>query len=237
MLVEAGASTLENGLVGYWPLDEATADEPVTDRSGRASSGLPIGQPVARAPGAPVRFVNPGSRSFDGVGQLIDLGQPAALDFSGEVTLAAWVHLDAMPTACSVVVGRGYRFQPSAELALRVSGGACDPVDGPIRWSAGVWDGVNHMAETSISPSDLGVWIHLAGTFDGRAWRLYKNGVETSVHVHGVGANPIDAAWGIGGRAAVDPPGDPRSLPGRIDDVRVYSRALSASEVLELYRL
>lgn len=233
---DAGQTTIGLGLVGYWKLDETGILDPVVDSSGGASNGTPINQPQPSTAVAPVRIANPGSRSFDGVNQLIDLGNPPALAFTGEVTLAAWAYLTAMPSGCAVVLAHGYRFAPSAELALRVSGGACEDDNGPLRWSAGVWDGTNHMAETSVLESDLNVWMHLGGTFDGRAWRLYKNGTEMSVHVYDQGASPIDAPWGIGGRAAVDLL-DPRSFPGRLDEVRIYNRALSPSEILTLYHL
>lgn len=238
LLADAGATTLDFGLVGYWKLDEATAQEDVIDSSGNGTTGVPVDQPEPSLLGAPVRIPNQGSRSFDGTSQLIGLGNPPALDFAGEVTLAAWVQLATVPTGCAVVVSHGYRRGPNAELALRVSGGTCEVEGGPIRWSAGVWNGgTNQMAETSITSSDVGIWIHLVGNFDGRAWHLYKNGVETAVHVSGAGATSIDAAWGIGGRAAVDPAGDPRSFPGRLDEVRIYDRALTPSEVLDLYQL
>lgn len=240
VLADAGGATLTQGLVGYWKLDEATAQEVVIDSSGNANAGTPVNQPEPSPLGAPVRRPNPNSRSFDGESQLIALGDPPALDFAGQITLAAWVYLTKMPTGCAIIVSHGYRRSPDAELALRVSGGACEPAAGPIRWSAGVWTGGgagNHMAETSIAEAEVGLWIHLAGTYDGRAWHLYKNGVETSVQVFATGASSIDAAWGMGGRAATDPAGDLRSFPGRLDEVRIYDRALSPSEVLDLYRL
>jgi hypothetical protein len=234
VLADGGAAALERGLVGYWKLDEATADEPVVDSSGQGNTGTPVNQPQPATAGAPVRIANRGSRSFDGVNQLIDVGNPPALAFDGEITVAAWVHLTAWPTGCTNVVGHGYRVVPPAELVLRVSGGACEPENGPMRWSAGVWDGANHMADTSLLDSDIGAWIHLAGTFDGRAWHLYKNGTEMSVHVHSQGASAFDAPWGIGGRPAEQ---DTRSVPGGLDEVRIYNRALPPSEILDLYHL
>lgn len=231
-----GGATTPRGLVGYWKLDETGADDPVVDWSGQGSTGTPVNQPLPSDSGAPIRIANGGSRSFDGVAQMVDLGNPPALDFSGNVTVAAWVYLTAMPAGCAVVLAHGYRYNPAAELALRVSGGACEAENGPSRWSAGVWDGTNHMAETSLMESDIKVWMHMAGTFDGKAWHLYKNGTEMSVHVHDTGAFPIEAPWGIGGRPT-DSSLDPRSLPGRLDEVRIYDRALSPSEILALYHL
>jgi hypothetical protein len=238
VFVDGGASTLALGLVGYWKLDETGADEPVVDSSGQGNTGTPIDQPLPSGAGAPVRIANAGSRSFDGGSQLVDLGNPAALNFAGDVTLAAWVYLTAMPANCAVVLAHGYRHNPNAELALRASGDVpCEVDNGPARWSAGIWDdGGNHMAETPLLASDINVWIHIAGTFDGNAWHLYKNGSEMSVLVHDVGAFPFDAPWGIGGRSTVSPP-DPRSWPGRLDEVRIYNRALSPSEILALYHL
>jgi hypothetical protein len=233
---DAGAGTLEAGLVAYWKMDETGADDPVVDSSGAENTGTPVNQPQPSTTGAPVRIANGGSRSFDGINQSIDVGNPPALAFAGEVTLAGWVHLSAKPTGCAVIVSHGFRLNnPSAEISLRISGGDCEPEDGPIRWSAGVWDGTNHMADSSVVDSDVGVWIHIAGTFDGRAWHLYKNGTEMSVHVYDRGAFPFDARWGIGGRA--DATQDYRSVPGRLDEVRIYSRALSPAEILDLYHL
>jgi len=78
----------------------------------------------------------------------------------------------------------------------------------------------------------------LAGTYDGTAWRLYRNGAEIAVEPSTVGAVPVASDWAIGARAPGVPPCVPepaeRFFNGAIDDVRIYRRALDADEVEEL---
>jgi hypothetical protein len=231
----AAPSTLGDGLVGYWKLDETGPDEPVLDSSGLVNHGTPLNHPAPATVLAPVRIPNSASRAFNGVDQLIDLGNPAPLNFAGEITLAAWVYVESVVDQCHTVISHGYRRNPHAEVSLRGGGGPC--VGEPLVWAIGVWDGADHFAQMPLLPSDIGAWIHLAGTYDGQAWHLYSNGIERATRVDTLGAFPIDAPWGIGGRAAVEPPGDRRLFTGRLDEVRIYNRALSPSEILDLYHL
>ena len=107
-------STLGEGLVGYWKLDETTATEPVVDSSGQGVEGTPVNAPLPSPQVAPAKIRNSGSRSFNGVDQFIDLGNPPVLNFGGSITLAAWVKLASMPEGCRVVLGHGFRRAPPA---------------------------------------------------------------------------------------------------------------------------
>ncbi|MGE0026858.1 MAG: LamG domain-containing protein [Thermoleophilia bacterium] len=71
-----------------------------------------------------------------------------------------------------------------------------------------------------------GTWTHLAVTFDGAQLRFYRNGVLvtstaaagsilTSTGVLRIGGNQVWGEW----------------LDGRIDEVRVYNRALTAAQI------
>ena len=83
---------------------------------------------------------------------------------------------------------------------------------------------------TSSSPTD--VWIHLVGTLDtdGNVL-LYENG--TQVDSNSIGSYEKGNNYRIGQRA--DGSNNADKFPGIIDDVRVYSKALSATEVSNLY--
>ena len=75
-------------------------------------------------------------------------------------------------------------------------------------------------------------WVHVAAVYDGATMKLYKDGVEVgSVAKTGsITTNSGVSAW-IGG----NPPGaTDRAWDGQIDDVRVYSRALTAAEIAVL---
>jgi Concanavalin A-like lectin/glucanases superfamily len=84
-------------------------------------------------------------------------------------------------------------------------------------------------------PAVLARWIHLAATYDGRSARLFADGVE------------ICSKWGWGA-GAIAMPDTPFTMSGyltesgqivdeitgRIDDVHIYRRALSESEIREV---
>ena len=97
---------------------------------------------------------------------------------------------------------------------------------GALRPAAGVTIGAS--VPTIFSPSALpvGVWSHLAMTYDGSDLRLYVNGVQVSTSPRtgpiGTSASPL---W-IGGNS---PYGE--YFNGRIDEVRVYRAALSQAEI------
>jgi hypothetical protein len=231
------SSTLSDGLVGYWKLDESSATQPVVDSSGSGGEGMPVNGPSPSPLVAPAKIRNAASRVFNGVDQYIDLGNPAILNFAGPITLAAWVKAASMPEDCRVVLGHGFRYDPHGEVSLRTGHGACDEEDEPPSWQVGVFDGADFFAATPIRAEDIGTWIHLTGTFDGRTWRLYRNATEVSKLQTSKSPFPFEASWSIGGRVPLNPSSEPRVLDGSIDEVRFYDRALTPAEVLDLYNL
>src|SRR5690348_66976 len=107
---------------------------------------------------------------FDGTSTYVDLGNPDVLQFTGLITLEAWVK----PTATDgfrYILAHGYSANPAAEVALRFAYG---------NYEVGSWDGTDHYAATPIPPGDVGQWVHLAGVYDGRRWILYRNGQQVS---------------------------------------------------------
>ena len=84
-------------------------------------------------------------------------------------------------------------------------------------------------ASTSISSLELNQWQHVVGTADGTNCRLYINAnliVTDGCSGTGSGTTRI-GEHSAGGRA----------FNGLIDDVRIYDRALSASEIERLYNM
>jgi hypothetical protein len=72
----------------------------------------------------------------------------------------------------------------------------------------------------------LNTWSHLAATYDRTTLRLYVNGTQVGSKQQ---ANPIQTSTGsltFGGDAIYG-----QFFAGRIDEVRVYNRALTAAEI------
>lgn len=86
-----------------------------------------------------------------------------------------------------------------------------------------------------IGPTvQVGRWIHLAVTFNGSSLSLYKDGilvVNDSV--------PITPTYNHNGDdlyiGVYDNTGSPEAFRGTIDEVRIYNRALSSSEIQKRY--
>ncbi|MFQ5837666.1 MAG: OmpL47-type beta-barrel domain-containing protein [Thermoplasmata archaeon] len=79
----------------------------------------------------------------------------------------------------------------------------------------------------------VGVWHHVAATYDNQTLRLYVDGQERDNATVVNGVSDLDRPWTIG--KANYWFGD--FFNGTIDEVAVYSRALSAQEIKDHYRL
>ena len=77
--------------------------------------------------------------------------------------------------------------------------------------------------------------MHVAATYDRTAIRLYVNGVEESftAYIAAIGTNALPARASVPSGSSATPVAS-RWFQGRLDDVRLYDRALSAAEIVAL---
>ena len=78
----------------------------------------------------------------------------------------------------------------------------------------------------SGQPAAVGTWQHVAATYDGTIARIYVDGVEAASAVY-TGSLGTSNAWRIGAYGGT--PGN--YLDGRVDNVRIYDRALTPAEI------
>ncbi|MGH7255973.1 MAG: LamG domain-containing protein, partial [Nitrospirales bacterium] len=78
---------------------------------------------------------------------------------------------------------------------------------------------------------DVGTWTHAVGTYDGTTERLYINGVLSNSFDAAVPGLPQEDASVIG----YWPSAVSDFFNGRVDDVRIYNRALTDDEIKRLY--
>jgi hypothetical protein len=154
--------------------------------------------------------------TFDGVDDSVTIADTNALDLTTGLTLEAWVY----PTAST-----GWRTvllkEASNELAYALYSN--EDVARPTVW---LRIGNTSAPATGTTAVPLNSWTHLATTYDGAALRLFVNGVQVR-SVSRTGAivsttNPLrlggNSVWG-------------EYFAGRIDDVRIYNRALTSGEI------
>jgi hypothetical protein len=199
------------GLVAAYGFN-AGAGTTAADASGQQNTGAISGaQWVAQGRyGAALRF--------DGVDDMVRVADAASLDLTSGMTLEAWVQ----PTTLS-----GWR----SVIMKEVSGGlaytlyAHDNAPKPAAYVR-IAGKTASDATSGTAALPLNTWSHLAATYDGATLRLYVNAVQVASRaVSGsivTSANPLN----VGGNSVWG-----EYFSGLIDEVRVYSRALTAAEV------
>jgi len=207
-------------LIGWWKLDEARGNL-VHDSSGGDSPGKIVGNPAWRAGGGRIG----GALEFDGDGDGIEIANESSFDLVDQITLAAWVKIRTVSSEYMTIISKGdkaWRLSLSPwSCGVHFATGATAPYD------------MSHDCIFGLTEVPLGQWTHICGTYDGAYLRLYVNGVEDpgspAERTGGIATN--DAAVTIGEN--LDKPG--RSWNGLLDDVRIYSCALSPREVKALF--
>jgi hypothetical protein len=202
-----GVST--DGLRLAYGFDEGTGAL-VADSSGNNKTGTVTGGTWANG-----RFG--GAVSLDGVAGKIDF-PPLGTFYRDAFTYEAWVFKRG-PKGDVAVLG---------SWAASQSGGAMIWVDhqsGRYRLTLGA--NFDDYLDSGRAPV-VGRWQHVAATYDGTTARMYIDGDESAskTFTGNVGNSNI---WRIGAYGLT--PAGFGFLDGSVDDVRIYDRALSASEI------
>jgi hypothetical protein len=100
----------------------------------------------------------------------------------------------------------------------------------------GTYAGANYTATLPVTGNIITKkWYHAVGTWDDSVWKLYLNGVLVNTASTNHAPFSDSNSTYVGG---FDLNGTLARVPdGKIDDVRIYNRALSASEVQYLYNM
>jgi hypothetical protein len=175
--------------------------------------------------------------SFDGVDDHVDLGTPDVVSdvaASGGLTISAWIRLSSVGDAgeaeiISKAAGSGEQDQFWSLAA--VGAGGQSRLQFQLKTGADPASGTTTLV-ASAGNLQANTWHLAVATYDGATMRLYLDGLEVgSTAKTGEVANQGDVSAWIGGN-----PGDPtgKTWDGLIDEVRLYNRPLSVSEVQQL---
>jgi hypothetical protein len=165
--------------------------------------------------------------SFDGADDFVDLG---ILDVSGSaLTIAAWIKADGFATDDGRILSRavGSAEQDHYFMLSTINNGG---IKLRFRLKTGT---TTTTLLASAGTLAVGQWIHVAAVYDGSAMILYKDGLEVGRRAK-TGALATSATT----RAAIGRNPQPYApFDGTIDDVRVYTRALTPAALGELINL
>ena len=216
--------TLSQGLVGHWKLDDISGAfiDSVSGNDGTGAGGVLYNQ----------SGIIGGSAGFDGSNDEITIsGGPIYADTSKPFTFSAWVYLDNYaPFEYPHIANLKSDTSELFEIAFSNDPGYLGLIFGSE--DAG-W--VNSKTDT-LEADQVGEWKHVVIVYDGTGatsrsnFSAYINNVsQTLTAPSGFTTNGTETI--IGSNSNVTEYWD-----GRIDDVRIYNRALSASEISLLYK-
>ena len=198
------------GLVAAYGFEEGSGTN-AADLSGTGNGGTISGATRTTAG----RFGS--ALTFDGVNDWVTVADANSLDLTSGMTLEAWLR----PTAA----GNGWRTAIMKEqagnyaYALYAHTGSNQPSGN------GIIGGTDRDIR-GTSALALNTWTHLSATYDGSQLRLFVNGAQTAAMAATGNLVVTTGALRIGGTGVW-----PEWFAGQIDEVRIYSRALSAAEI------
>jgi len=214
-----GATTDDNlmsGLRGLWHFNEAswngTAGE-VKDKSGNANNGVRVGTATTSATGM---FGSSGT--FNGTTDYISIPDSTSLNIPTALSISAWVKRERTGTR-EIFLGKSDGNSVNSYW-FEFTGGNL------FNFFTAVTQGnsVRTISDTS--------WHHYVGTWDGTTQSTYIDGVFDSSRgaVGSIATNAQTLGIGrLGGLGAL-------YFKGEIDEVAIWSRALHADEIKQLYR-
>ncbi|QDU74285.1 hypothetical protein Pan97_12920 [Bremerella volcania] len=202
------------GVIAHYELDE-TSGSIAYDSTLAGNHATYIGAPTL-AVGGPNSAELGTAVELDGSTQYVTSGK-SLLNGLSQFTIAGWIYFD------SLTANRSF-FGQNDVVELGING-----ADGQIHiWTA---NGGSFYTAGTLS---TGRWIHVAAVGDGSSLSVYVNG--TLLHMEGSsigsGTYGSSSSYFKIGEGVYAPSGD--YLDARVDDVRVYSRALCASEIQAL---
>ena len=228
---QSAINNLSSGLVGYWKMDEASwtndcVATSVIDSSGNGNNGKACPATTGPTGGATGKFGNAGD--FDGIDDVVIKSDPVngSLDFglNDPFSISFWMKTSASnPSYATPLAKAGWAG--GAQYGFFLSGNKLYYVGGKAASSGSI---------ISDSTVNTGEWTHVVGVSG-------ANGAEVALYVDGIkqadtATRTIDVSNAFNFKiGSCDWANADAYFEGKIDEVRIYNRALSAREIQQLY--
>ncbi|MHC4456605.1 MAG: LamG-like jellyroll fold domain-containing protein, partial [Planctomycetota bacterium] len=152
-----------------------------------------------------------GALSFDGINDYVDLGD---LDLSGSFSLAFWMKPESFPDSWNSTVVKAFDY-------------GCEFIGNTFYGSLGDGDWTVNLTTTISEPEQ---WYYAVLTYNGTQLIMYINGDSVASGSGSHSSNDEPLLIGSWNRVS-------DFFDGLIDEVAIYDRALSASQIQQFYRL
>ncbi len=207
--------------IGHW-FDGVGSGTSWKDISGNGNHGTFSGSPTWVKAG-PNR--NRYGIQFAGTSDVLSCGSPALFDDLGAFTFTAWIYTTSLTVEQQIAAKLTVAVTAGWNLTIAATTGKLDF----FQFAAGA----NNQYE-SVSAVTTNTWTHIAMVIPASATiaSFYINGVDAGVTgITGFGTPGTDAAanFTLGNAEGVT-----ENIAGILDDVGLWNRALTASEILTL---
>jgi hypothetical protein len=218
------AGSVSSGLVGFWTFDgkdtsftASTTNDLSGNNNTATTSSMTTTSLVAGKIGQ--------AFSFNGTNQYISQAATTSLNLGNAFSLAAWVYVTT-PVNASIISKQFTTSVPYA-LGFGLASGSSTQMD------FGFYDGASWRLVSQSGTFSSGQWVHVVGTWNGTTASLYINGVLNNSSTPG--GTAVDNASAIYFGRRHDSFFGTQFFKGRIDDIHIYNRAISATEVATLF--
>lgn len=228
--------SLNVGLIGWWTFDGPDMTSYVADRSGQDKRGYIVGQSssgtttVAGVLGQ--AFVSDGSDDYVNVGANTDFNFGSSDSFS----VTAWIKPRKEYATTKGFLGKFSSFGSSGYVFFHLND-STSYLYARLRDTSG--NDTSYVANGAFPGTQYindGNWHHIAMVIDRTAQRMY---LYTDTYIYNSSGTNISSFGDLTNNGYTFRIGSSVSgpMPSAYDDVRVYNRALSAAEIMKLYKM
>lgn len=204
-----------NGLVAAFSFSEGSGTV-LGDNSGNGSTGT-ISNANWTTNGKFGSALN-----FNGSSSMVTIADANHFDLTNGMTIEAWVRPTSINGWETVVLKES---SDDLAYALYADNNGNDAGQ-PRRPNVSIRQGDTTYMANGSSQLPINTWTHLAATYDGSVLREYVNGALSGSTTQSGSINTSSGALRIGGNTIWN-----EWFNGRIDEVRIYNRALGQSEI------
>jgi hypothetical protein len=217
--------SLRRGLVGAWCPSLGASGFRLIDRSGYGNHGVLIGMD----PGTD--WVTSGGKlalDFDGVNDYCDISDKPWLNPTKQITVCCWYNSRSVPGSFApfnyCLLGKSSSVNAQPYPAFDIRGSSVTTIECAIAIGSS-------SKQISLGTITTNRWTFVAATYSGSVLSGYRDDalIQSAAYTGDIGTTTQPLRLG-------DNPGFPsRWYNGQLDDIRIYNRALTPSEIRLLY--
>lgn len=227
----------QNGLIAYYPFNGDAQD-----LSGNGNNGTVSGPTlVADRKGHPASAYH-----FDGINDFISVADSPSLNPISAISISAWYKYETFRgDGNNAIVDKGFTSHVTPHYQFHLGFSDESFINAAGTFAPG-WIAFSIASNNSVVPVYAGDntlnytdWMHIVVTYDGTEMNLYvdnqvANSVAASGNIDNYGRELVIGSFSNRGTMPVVA-GKSHYTKGSIDDIRLYNRALTASEVDALF--